>query len=60
MEAVEAKFVDLPISTYGALTVGEINDRLDTLESNELKTIRRYEEGTKNRITVIEKIDSLI
>ncbi len=60
LDSIESKFVDLPIPTYDALTVEEINGRLENLEANELKTIRRYEEGTKNRVTVIEKIDSLL
>ena len=60
LDAIEAKFVELPIPTYDALTVEEINDRLDKLEVNELKTIRRYEADSKNRVTILDKIDSLI
>lgn len=60
LDSVESKFVELPIPTYDALTVEEINDRLDKLETNELKTIRRYETDTKNRITILDKIDTLI
>lgn len=60
LDAIEPKFIELPIPTYDALTVDEINSRLDNLESNELKTIRRYEAESKNRSTIIEKIDSLI
>lgn len=60
LDAIEPKFIELPIPTYDALTVDEINSRLDNLETNELKTIRRYEAETKNRSTIIEKIDSLI
>ncbi len=60
LDAIEPKFIELPIPTYDALTVDEINSRLDNLESNELKTIRHYEAETKNRSTIIEKIDSLI
>lgn len=60
LDAIEGKFVELPIPTYDALTVDEINGRLDKLETSELKTVRRYEADTKNRSTIIEKIDSLI
>lgn len=60
LDAIEPKFVELPIPTYDALTVEEISDRLDKLEVNELKTIRRYEADSKNRITILDKIDSLL
>lgn len=60
LEAIEPKFVGLPIATYDALTVEEIVDRLENLETDELKTIRRYENDTKKRVTIVEKIDSLI
>ncbi|MFP5352568.1 MAG: hypothetical protein ACLGIB_08405 [Actinomycetota bacterium] len=60
LDAIEGKFIELPIPTYDALTVDEISGRLDKLETSELKTIRRYEADTKNRTTIIEKIDSLI
>ena len=60
LDAIESKFVELPIPTYDALTVEEINDRLDKLEVDELKTIRRYEADSKNRVTILDKIDSLI
>lgn len=60
LEAVEAKFVDLPIPSYDALTADEINGRLEGLGDAELKTIRRYEADTKARSTVLEKVDSLL
>jgi hypothetical protein len=60
LDAIESKFVELPIPTYDALTVEEINDRLDKLEVNELKSIRRYEADSKNRVTILDKIDSLL
>ena len=60
LDAIEPKFIELPIPTYDALTVEEISGRLDKLETSELKTVRRYEADTKNRGTIIEKIDSLI
>ena len=60
LDAIDSKFVTLPIPTYDALTVDEIVGRLDGLSEGELKTIRRYEEESKQRATVIEKIDSLL
>jgi hypothetical protein len=60
LEGFESKFVGLAIPTYDALTVDEINSRLDGLGQSELKTIRRYEKDTKARATVLEKLDSLI
>lgn len=60
LEAVESRFVELPIPTYDALNVGEIAERLDGLTPEELKVVRRYETDTKGRTTVLDKIDALI
>jgi hypothetical protein len=60
LEAVESRFVDLPIPTYDALNVGEIVERLDGLSPEELKVVRRYEADTKARTTVLDKIDALV
>jgi hypothetical protein len=60
LESIESKFVDLPIPTYDALTVDEITSRIDGLSQSELKTIRRYENDTKARTTVLDKIDAAI
>jgi hypothetical protein len=60
LEAVESRFVELPIPTYDALNVGEIVERLDGLTADELKVIRRYEADTKARTTVLDKIDALV
>lgn len=60
LQGLESQFVELPIPTYDALTVAQISERLEGLAEAELKTLRRYEEGTKGRSTVIEKIDSLL
>ncbi|MGH2807198.1 MAG: hypothetical protein ACRDKT_07970 [Actinomycetota bacterium] len=60
LESIESKFVDLPIPTYDALTVDEITSRIDGLSQSELKTIRRYENDTKKRATVLERIDAQI
>lgn len=60
LEAAESRFVALPIPTYDALTVDEINDRLGALPPDQLKVVRRYEENTKARKTVLDRIDSLL
>lgn len=60
LEAVESRFVELPIPTYDALNVGEIAERLEGLTPEELKVLRRYEADTKARTTVLDKIDALI
>jgi hypothetical protein len=58
LDALEGRFTDLPIPTYDALTVDEINDRLDKLSDSDLKTIRRYEQDTKARQTVLDRIET--
>jgi polyhydroxyalkanoate synthesis regulator phasin len=60
LEAIDSRLTPLPIATYDALTVDEINGRLANLNESELKTIRRYEVDTKNRSTIVEKIDTLL
>lgn len=58
LEGIETKFVNLPIPSYDALSADEIIGRLEGLSDSELKTIRRYEAGTKARTTILEKVDS--
>jgi hypothetical protein len=60
LETIEGRFVELPIPTYDALTAEEVVERLEKLDASELKTIRSYEDETKSRSTVLEKIDSLL
>ena len=60
LEAIEGRFVELPIPTYDALTAEEAVERLEKLEPGDLKKIRRYEADTKARSTVLDKIDSLL
>ena len=60
LETLEGRFVELPIPTYDALTVEEINGRLENLSEGDLKTIRRYESETKERTTILDRIDSLL
>ena len=60
LEAIDSRLIDLPIATYDALTVDEIIGRLDGLSKSDLRTLRRYEADTKDRSTLLEKIDSLL
>ena len=58
LEAIDSRLSPLPIPTYDALTVDEISGRLANLNEGELKTLRRYETDTKNRATVLDKINT--
>ncbi len=60
LESIDSRLVELPISTYDALTVDEIIGRLDGLSKSDLHTLRRYEADTKARSTLLEKFDSLL
>lgn len=60
LETLESRFVQLPIPTYDALNAEEIVDRLEGLSQEDLKTVRSYENDTKARATVLDKIDSLL
>ena len=60
LDAVESKLIELPIATYDAMTVDEINERIESLSVDELKVIKRYESETKQRTTVLDKIESLL
>lgn len=60
LEAIDSKLIVLPITTYDALTVDEIKSRLERLGKDELRTIRRYESDTKGRVSILDKIDSLL
>ena len=60
LEAIDSRLTPLPIATYDALTVDEIAGRLEGLSESDLKTLRRYEADTKNRSTVLDKINTLL
>ncbi len=60
LEAIEPRFVELPIPNYDALSAEDVVARLDALSAEQLKTLRRYESDTKDRKTVIERIDALL
>ena len=60
LDSINGKLVELPIPTYDALTVDEITSRLDGLSQSDLKTLRRYESDTKQRQTILDKLETLI
>jgi hypothetical protein len=60
VNAIEARIVALPIPAYDSLKVTEILRRLDALDADELEVLRTYEGRTKNRSTVVSKIESLL
>ncbi len=46
-----------PIPGYDDKNVAEIYDRLDGLTAAQLREVREYEKGNKNRETLIEQLD---
>ncbi len=60
LESIDSRLVDLPISTYDALTVDEIITRIESLSKPEVRVLRRYEADTKARSTLLEKFDSVL
>ena len=47
-----------PFSDYDEMNVDEITEQLDDLSEAELRRTRNYEQGNKNRSTLVEAIDS--
>jgi hypothetical protein len=45
------------IAGYDELDVKEIGDRLDGMPAAEIRTVREYEKGNKNREALIEQFD---
>lgn len=58
LEVIEGRMVDLPLPTYDSLQMEAILLDIETLSAEELKVIRDYEAATKNRLPILEKIDS--
>ena len=50
----------LPIANYDELNVGEVVEKLEDLSVEDLKKVRAYEKGNKNRDTLVEQIDRKI
>jgi hypothetical protein len=51
---------DFPIAGYDEMNVDEVRRRLDVLSLEQLKTVRDYEKGHKNRETLVKEIDRKI
>jgi hypothetical protein len=50
----------LETDNYDTLTVAEITEKLDDLTADELKRLREFEKRTKDRESLVERIDSKI
>jgi hypothetical protein len=50
----------LETDNYDALTVAEITEKLDDISAEELKKLREFEKRTKDRESLVERIDSKI
>ena len=49
-----------PIEGYDDLTVDEVSRHISALSSEQVRTVRDYEERTKNRDTLLEQLDRKI
>jgi hypothetical protein len=49
-----------PIPGYDSMTVDEILDRLETLDDEDLETVRDYEEAHRNRADIVDQIDDIL
>jgi hypothetical protein len=49
-----------PIEGYDDLTVDEVSRHINALSREQLRTVRDYEERTKNRDTILEQLDRKI
>lgn len=49
-----------PIDGYDELRVAEVLARLDGLDDHGLRMVRRHEEITRGRVTVLRRIDALL
>jgi hypothetical protein len=50
---------ELAIPDYDSLSASQVVPRLASLEASELDVVRRYEEGTRGRRTILAKIAAL-
>jgi hypothetical protein len=50
----------VPIADYDEKTVEEITSRLDALSDEQLRRVKDYERGTKNRETLLQQIERRI
>jgi hypothetical protein len=50
----------LGVENYEGLTVSEVTEKLDALSADELKKLRELEKRTKDRESLVERIDRKI
>ena len=51
---------DLPIADYDSLNANEVIERTEGLSAEEIRRLREYEAQTKNRRTLLERLDQRI
>ena len=47
----------MPVEDYDRLSIEEISRRLKKLSSDEIMKLKAYEEGHKNRASLLERFD---
>ena len=57
--AVGIEVTDLAIPGYDLLSASQVVPRLDSLTSDELALVGRYEAGTRGRKTILSKVAQL-
>jgi hypothetical protein len=58
-EAASIDPADLAIPDYDLLSASQVVPRLDSLTSDELELVGRYEAGTRGRRTILAKVEQL-
>jgi hypothetical protein len=51
---------ELPIQDYDSLAASQVVPRLATLAAEDLRIVQRYERATRNRQTILNRVDQLL
>lgn len=51
---------ELPIQDYDSLAASQVVPRLATLVAEDLRIVQRYERATRNRQTILNRVDQLL
>lgn len=51
---------ELPIQDYDSLAASQVVPRLATLTPDDLRAVQRYERATRNRQTILHRVDQLL
>lgn len=51
---------ELPIQDYDSLAASQVVPRLATLTPDDLRAVQRYERATRNRQTILNRVDQLL